>query len=184
MADPHEHAVEVEALVQRLRGARQRRLLGDLRGLPLRELQLGQAGGRGGRESARHLHRVRVEVVGAVCRQHKQVPHRAARVHGQQEMGSRRDVGPAERLGQLRGVFTLHRHRRGVAVDQGRDDREGAEGQGAGPQSGGGTRGERLQPGLAGGDGEEHGAGHAEEFACLVHEALLHGLGALLVDRH
>ena len=110
VADAHQHAVQVQALVQRLGRARQRRLLGHLHGALAGHAQLRQRGRGGGGERLRHLHLLVGEGAALGVGQHQDVPAPGLDLHRQRQQAAGRVHRPQRRVQRQRGVAGGERH--------------------------------------------------------------------------
>ena len=173
LADPHEHAVELEALVERARRACQRGLAGGLGGVLGCQLELRKAGLGGIGEGARHLERLGVEVALVGVGQHEHVTHRLAHAHGQQQSGLHAGAS-TEPAHEPLGLVAAEVQRRLARAQQLRRRRRLGQRHEVVGRVAGRRHRRHLQAALQLGHREQQRAAHAKEAARLGHERVGH----------
>ena len=178
VADPHQHPVQVQAVVQRLGRTRQRGLLGDLHGALARHAQLGQRGRGGGGERLGHLDLLVGEGAPLGVGQDQDVPAAGLDLHRQRQEAAGGVHRPQRRVQRQRGVTGGEGH--GVVLGRVAQHGELVDPDRPAGDAGGRAGGQDAQALLALGAQQHHPA-DAEELARLVDQALAHGVGGLQV---
>ncbi len=170
MADAHEHPVQVEALVQRLRRAGERRLLRHVHRLALGELQLRKGGGRRRGEGAAQLELLLREAARLVLRQHQHVAYGRSGLHTQQQVRAHGTLGVTQRIRQHPGVVPVEHQDRDSVVHHAGQRRQRGQRERTVLEARGGARGQLLQPVLSRRHGQQPRTGDGEQVPGLAYK--------------